>query len=118
MQALQPLQTQIDVCAKFGVAPQAFMRHERLGLAIGTINLSPINGMRVPALSGSTGWYIYGGTVESDDPNFYSPLCVRHLGKYCAIAVPYLCLPCGWRFQIDGDGYEDVWYDENLVRTR
>ncbi len=118
MQTLSPLQSQIAICEKFGVTPQTFMRHERMGLAIATMSLLPINGLRIPALSGSTGWYVFGGAEQSDDADFYSPLCITHLTKYCKIAIPYLCLPSGWRFQIDADGYEDVWYDEGLVRNR
>jgi len=118
MQTLEPLQCQIAVCARFGVTPQPLMRHEKMGIALATMTSMPINGMRIPALSGSTGWYVYGGTEQSAESDFYEPLCVTHLHKYCEIALPYLCLPSGWRFQIDGDGYEDVWYDENLVRAR
>ncbi len=118
MQALEPLQTQIAMCTRFGVTPQAFMRHEKIGIALATINLMPINGMRIPALSGSTGWYVYGGPEQSADADFYKPLCITHLKKYCEIALPYLCLPSGWRFQIDCDGYEDVWYDDDLLRAR
>lgn len=91
------------------------LQHDRLGIALETLDLAPINGLRIPALSGSSGWFIFGGTEPSTDADFYSPLCVRHLGKHCGIAIPYLCLPIGWRFQIDQDGYEDVWYDGALL---
>jgi hypothetical protein len=91
------------------------LRHDRLGIALDTLDLAPINGLRIPALSGSSGWFIYGGDNSSADPHFYQPLCVTHLRKYCQIAIPYLFLPAGWRFQIDADGYEDVWYDEQLM---
>ncbi len=82
-----------------------------------SLGLNPINGMRIPALSGSSGWFVYGGTEVGTDDEFYSPLCVRHIAKHCEIAIPYLCLPPGWRFQIDSNGYEDVWYDESLLRS-
>lgn len=91
------------------------LRHDRLGIALDTLDLVPINGLRIPALSGSSGWFIYGGKYPSDDPRFYQPLCVTHLGKHCAIAIPYLLLPAGWRFQIDSNGYEDVWHDDTLL---
>lgn len=117
MHTLEPLPCQIDVCLRFGVAPQTFMGHERMGIALATMNFMPINGVRIPALSGSTGWYLYGGAEPSMEPDFYNPLCITHLHKYCEIALPYLCLPAGWRFQIDDNGYEDVWYDETLIRT-
>ena len=94
------------------------MRHEKMGIALTTMSSMPINGMRIPALSGSTGWYVYGGTEQTAESDFYKPLCITHLHKYCEIVLPYLCIPSDWRFQIDGDGYEDVWYDEKLVRAR
>ncbi len=89
-----------------------------MGLAIATMTNSPINGMRILAMSGSSGWYVFGGQEASADPHFYSALCTTHLRKYCEIAIPYLCLPPGWRFQIDAHGYEDVWYDETLVKRK
>jgi hypothetical protein len=117
MRTLQPLPSQLLICEKYATQPQLVLHHDRLGIAIDTLGMSPINGLRIRALSGSSGWYLYGGDAPSDDPDFYQPLCVRHLSKHCEIAVPYLCLPAGWRFQIDTNGYEDVWYDENLISS-
>jgi hypothetical protein len=115
MQTLQPLPTQLSLCEKYATRPQLLLQHDRLGIAIDTLSLAPINGLRIPALSGSSGWFIYGGDSPSEDPSFYQPLCVTHLSKHCEIAIPYMCLPAGWRFQIDANGYEDVWYDEALM---
>ena len=105
------------MCEKYRTHPQLFLRHDRLGISLDTMNLVPINGLRISAMSGSSGWFIYGGDEASDDPGFYQPLCVTHIRKYCEIAVPYLCLPAGWRFQIDANGYEDVWFDERLMTS-
>ena len=115
---LRILPAQADVCERLGVTPQAPLHHDRLGIAFSSLQLAPINGMRIPALPGSSGWYIFGGNEASDRDDFYSPLCVRHVRRHCEIVVPYLFLPAGWRFQIDSDGYEDVWYDDSLVRPR
>ena len=110
--------TQAAVCKRFGVVPQLVQGHDRLGIALATLDLLPINGLRIPALSGATGWYIFGGDQHEDADDFYSPLCVKHLKKYCKISIPYLCLPAGWRFQIDWNGYEDVWYDKTLLKPK
>jgi hypothetical protein len=115
MKTLQPLSSQIEVCEKYRTQPQLFLLHDRVGISLATMNQVPINGLRIPAMSGSSGWFIYGGDEPTDDPNFYQPLCITHLRNHCEIAIPYLCLPAGWRFQIDRDGYEDVWYDESLL---
>ncbi len=116
MEQLEPWPLQLAVCEKYHVSPQAVLRHDRLGLALDTLGLTPINGLRIPPHRGSSGWFIFGGEKASADPHFYEPLCVTHLGKYCEIAVAYLFLPAGWRFQIDSHGYEDVWYDHSLLR--
>lgn len=64
-------------CArKIGV--WCFLFIDRLGIALATMNPVPVNGMRIRATSGSSGWFIYGGE-PSDDPDFYQPLCVTHL---------------------------------------
>ena len=108
--------SQVEICERCRVKPVLPLGHDRFGIALETLRLNPINGLRVPALSGSSGWFIYGGDTPSSDPNFYSSLCVKRTRRHCECAVPYLCLPPGWRFQIDSNGYEDVWYDEALVR--
>ena len=115
MQELHLFPEQAAVCKRYDVQPQIPLHHDRLGIAMSTLGLKPINGMRIPAFSGSSGWYIFGGEEPNANEDFYSPLCVRHVGRHCKNAVPYLCLPAGWRFQIDADEYEDVWYGERLL---
>jgi len=110
------LPPQAEVCKRFGVQPTLAQGNDRLGIALHTLKQMPINGMRVPALSGTSGWYLFGGPEPSEDPTFYSALCMKHIRRHCEIAIPYLCLPAGWRFQIDQDGYEDVWYDMALLK--
>lgn len=110
-----PSLSQTEVCNRFDVTPQVPHHSDRLGIALHTIEQMPINGIRIPALSGTSGWFIYGGEEPSTDANFYSPLCMQHIQKHCEIAIPYLCLPAGWRFQLDLQGYEDVWFDETLL---
>lgn len=77
---------------------------------------APINGFRHPQEGDTTGWYIYAGEELSDDPDFFKPLHVEHLDKWCPQIIKYLGLPPGWRFLIAGD-YEDVWFDENLLEV-
>ena len=112
---VDPWPDQVAVCEKFGARPCGFSRVDRAGVALATLSNVPINGLRIPALCGASGWYIWGGGSPSQDADFYQPMCTIHLKKHCAIAVPYLFLPAGWRFQIDGEGYEDVWFDETLL---
>lgn len=115
MEPQQPSPLQLAICVKVCVQPQSVLRNDRLGIALNTLDSAPINGLRIPPLDGFSGWFLYGGDHPSDDPDFYQPLCIAHLDKYCEIAVPCLFLPAGWRFQVDSEGYEDMWYDEALL---
>jgi hypothetical protein len=76
----------------------------------------PIHGVRIPVTGTVCGWYIHAGDEWSDDADFYQPMCVEHLAQYCKFALPFLCLPPGWRFLTDGQGYIDAWFDETILQ--
>ena len=76
--------------------------------------MSPINGLRHEPVGDTNGWYIWAGPELSQDPDFFTPLHVHHLGEWCPQVLPYLALPPGSRFLI-AEGYEDVWHDEALL---
>ncbi|MGD2117141.1 MAG: hypothetical protein PVG66_02175 [Chromatiales bacterium] len=105
------------VCEKFGVKPQAPMNGSKLGIALSTLGSTPINGLRHEEENGTNGWYIWCGAELSEEADFFSPLHVEHVSEYLPQVVPYLCLPPGYRFLIDPNGYEDVWFDEGLVNA-
>ena len=86
------------------------------GLAKQTIGQQPIQGLRHPEENGTTGWYIWCGNYSEKD-DFYQATCTEHLIDYLPQIIPYLNLPPGWGFIIDENGYEDVWYDENYLKT-
>jgi len=109
---------QRDVCARHQVDFDPPSSECRLGIALQTLDRKPINGLRHRPEDGTCGWYIWaGGDIDSNDPDFFQALCVEHLITRCSIVLGYLGLPPGWRFQIDGSGYEDVWFDEKLLHT-
>ena len=87
---------------------------EKVGIALGTLNLLPLNAMRHPPQSGTTGWYIWGGESLSDNSDFFEPLHISHIERYCEQVLPYLCLGAGWRVLI-APGQLDVWFDEKLL---
>jgi hypothetical protein len=76
--------------------------------------ITPLNGLRHQPEGDTTGWYIWAGETLSDDPNFFEPVHVSHLGDWCPTAIPYLGLPPGWRFLIASD-HEDVRFDDSLL---
>jgi hypothetical protein len=77
------------------------------------LNADFINGLRHPQEKRTTGWYIWTGEYsESDD--FFKPICAEHLFQIRPELIKYFGLDIGYRFLIDKNGYEDVWYDEKL----
>src|SRR5438067_8300825 len=85
------------VCEEHGVdfVPPAV--GSRVGIAIQTLGLQPLNGTRVEPEGGACGWYLWAGDGPSTSDDFYQPMCVEHLGDHCPAAIPFLGLPPGWR---------------------
>jgi hypothetical protein len=77
----------------------------------------PINGLRLNPEGDTTGWYIWAGEEFSQDPDYFVPLHVEHVEEWIPNIRKYLGLAPGWRFLIAGD-YEDVWYDEELLKDK
>ena len=86
----------------------------RIGIAMQTLGLVPLNGLRIPENGSACGWYVWGGEDVSDAADFYQPLCVEHIAERCPLVLDFLGLPPGWRFLTDGR-YVDVWYDDVLL---
>lgn len=102
-----------ELCSKYGAAFEPPLAGSQIGIALHTLHLVPLHGLRHPPEHGTNGWYIWAGEM-SDEADFFQPLCVEHLSHRCPLAIPFLGLPPGWRFLTDGD-YIDVWYDEKLL---
>ena len=78
---------------------------------------SPINGLRHPRHGHIDGWYLWSGDeIPQYDAEFFKPLHVGHLIEDRPIVLKYLGLPAGWRFQIADKVYEDIWFDESLLK--
>jgi hypothetical protein len=102
-------------CNRFGAEPLEAPSDLKVGIARNALTGPwPINGLRHPPAGDTTGWYLWTGEELSADPDFFVPLHVQHLEAARPEVVKYLALPPGWRFLI-ADGYEDVWYDPNLL---
>lgn len=105
---------QRDVCVRVNAEYQASPPELKVGIAIETLDLLPLNGLRHPPADGTTGWFIWGGERFSTDPQFFVPLHVAQLSEQCPDALPYLGLAPGWRFLIAPE-YENVWFDASLL---
>ncbi|SHF77965.1 hypothetical protein SAMN05443575_0878 [Jatrophihabitans endophyticus] len=104
------------IANRFSVDPVPPCEGAEIGVARNVRDdLWPVNGMRHPVTDGVAGWYIWAGETLSNASDFFVPLHVRHLREWCPVVFPYLALPPGWRFLL-APGYEDVWYDGDLLR--
>jgi hypothetical protein len=103
------------ICEWKNVAPQKPESGSKLGIALSTLGQLPINGLRHNPENGTNGWCIWCGTELSDADDFFSSLHIEHIGSYLPEVAGYLDLPAGYRFQIDGNNFEDVWFDPELL---
>jgi hypothetical protein len=102
------------ICDRYGAQFLPPAPGTRIGIALRTLGLVPLNGLRVEPENAVCGWYLWGGDEPSDDEDFYQPMCIEHIADRCPAAVPFLALPPGWRF-LTADDYVDVWYDARLI---
>ena len=106
------------VCKKYDAGFLAAPFDKIIGIALESIDKfdMPINGLRHPIESEqSANWYTWAGEY-SEAGDFFKPVHIRHLLQICPKAINYLGLAPGWRFLFDNNNYEDVWYDENLLK--
>lgn len=106
---------QRNLCKKNNTSYCPALEGTKLGVTLNIReNIIPINGLRHPPEENTNGWYIWCGEYFSDDPNFFKPVHIEHIIKWCPQIQKFLALPPGWRFLIT-DNYEDVWFDESLL---
>lgn len=103
------------VCKAYGVEYTPPAPGSKVGIALQTMDRSPIQAVRHPPTETTCGWYIFAGEEWSDDPNFYQPLCVEHMTEHCKFALPFLALPPGWWFHTDGKGQYGASFDPKLL---
>lgn len=102
---------QLAICERYGVAPVGVDPEQRVGVALNLRSgLVPINGVRHLPEHGTCGWYLWAGEELSEAPDFFVPICLKHLPDWALAAMPYLLLPPQWRFLL-ADDYVDVWFD-------
>ena len=95
--------------------PQPPCPGTKVGIALGTLGNDPINGLRLKPEQGTNGWYFWCGIEMPRNDEAFSALHIEHIDEYLPQSAPYLALPPGYRFLIDAKGYEDVWFDSNLL---
>lgn len=106
------IEKQKEICDKYNSKWNPINQKLKVGISV-DLNSDPLNGMREKAENGITGWYIWSGEFSEKD-NFFKPLCAEHLLQIRPEIIKYLGLDVGYRFLIDENGYEDIWFDNNL----
>jgi hypothetical protein len=107
---------QAAICNRFGSSVSVPAANLKVGIALRTLGITPLNALRHSPEGDTSGWYVWGGERLRDDPEFFQPLHVSHLAEYCPSLLPYIGLAPGWRVLL-APGHEDVWYDESLLKT-
>lgn len=107
-----------SVCARFGAVPEPVDEGAVLGLGRNFSSTAyPVNGLRHPAEGGTSGWYLWSGEGDpGEEDDFFQPVHTAHLLASAPELRAYLELPSGWRFLL-APGYEDVWYEPELLDT-
>jgi hypothetical protein len=103
-----------DVASRFGALFVPAAPLDKAGVALQTLTSLPLNALRHQPVSGTSGWYIWGGECLSDDPGFFVPLHHEHLAQHCPSLIPYLGLGPGWRVLL-APNQEEVWFDPKLL---
>ena len=110
-------QSQTEVCEKYGAQCQALDLSLKVGVSEDFFSGKvPLNGLRHPPEGDTCGWYLWAGEEMSTAADYFHPLHAFHLVERCPEVIRYLGLPPGWRFLVAGD-YEDVWFDEKLLKV-
>jgi len=108
--------SQADLCRRHGSAFVPPDEDEKLGITLTSLRLLPLNALRHRPESGTCGWYIWGGEVLSQNPEFSKPFHVHHVASHVPELVPFLALAPGWRVLL-APGHCDVWHDPALLEA-
>ena len=110
------IEKQKEICEKYGSNWKPI--NKSLNIAISeNLDLKTLNGLRHKANKSEVCWFIWSGEYSENDI-FFKPICVEHLLQRKPKLIDYLGLDEGFRFLIDDNNYEDVWFDEKLLEIR
>jgi hypothetical protein len=103
---------QKEICVRHNSEWKPINKKLRVGVS-NNLDRDPINGLRHSSEKGTTGWFIWTGEY-SESTDFFKPICAEHLLQEQPDIIKYLGLNIGFRFLIDKNGYEDIWFNEKL----
>ncbi len=104
---------QKTICNKYGAEFLEYEYNEKIGIS-DIQNDLPIHWVRINPEWNTSWWYLW--TWEySEDNDFFTPLCIWHIEEEKQNISKFLWLAPGWRFLIDANWYEDVWFDKSVL---
>jgi hypothetical protein len=101
-----PPRTPQEICAHSGSEFLPPGPHDRVGVALETLQLLPLNVRRVTPEHGHSGWYVWGGEGRSSEVGFFQSLPVARLLERHPQIMPFLALAPGWRVQWRPEAYQ------------
>jgi len=107
------IEPQKEICQKYKSDWSPVNKKWTIGINIRE-NEFPINGLRHPKSNGNEGWYLRTGEYQ-EKHDFFKPICIEHLLQLNPMVIKYLGLKEEYRFLIYNKGYEDVWFDKQLL---
>ncbi len=116
MEYTKYMNLQEDICQKYSQKKDLVSLDSLIALGRDFNPSIQINGLRHPRTETLCGWYIWSGEdFNPEEFDFFKPSHVHHLLDKAPFVIKYLGLPVGNRFLIDNKGYEDIWFDEDLL---
>jgi hypothetical protein len=106
---------QKEICEKYNSEWKPINEKSKIAIS-DNLNLEKLNGLRHKTEKGKICWYIWSGEYSEND-DFFKTICAEHLLQRNPKIIKYLGLDDGFRFLITESGYEDVWFDKNLLET-
>lgn len=105
------------LCEQWNAEFLAVRHQDKLGITEEALQgVFPIHGLRHRPEDGTSGWFIWSGEY-SEAEDFFMPMHVEHVMSVEMAFSRCLGLAPGWRFLIGEDGYEDIWFDPELLDT-
>lgn len=114
MDRLKIEEAQKVLCIRYGAEFVSTPPDDKVGFATTTAGSKPINGLRHPRTTDTSGWYVWCGESFSESADFFVPQHASHVYDALPLAAQLFGLPPGYRFLLAGD-YLDVWRDETLL---
>ncbi len=102
-----------EICKKYGSAFDYPKPGTRIAIALKTLGKIPTYGLREFPMTDDPNeitWFLFCGANTGED-DFFDVMCVEHIAETLPEVMPYLGLECGFRFVIDHEGYEDVYFE-------